>query len=377
MRDSVYSRQLGVLIFVSTFTFKVTRLPAILAARTEINIVALLLLSAAELVVLGLCVLFCYRGGFGAFGEKFRFARIALVLVLVAYCLVKGTVYFAFTVNAALGLTFDELPDSIMVVTLALTVLFLVYKGARAVARTAEIFCIFFLFVIVFTLFCIKSQMNFSANLPLMPLRFSNYLEGTFSSGVWGADGVALVFMAVKRQKKPFVAIAVAVTYSLVLVYYIVGNAVLGGLMPETTNLFVTLSAYNFFAAELGRLDWLGIVGWLMLSVLGMSVLLGAAVDGAQMLVNKRPVICVLVFGALMAVTIAVRPESLFGFGNSAALGYAALGVSTFCAVSLVALQRVAIGKGVPLFPRRRKDFDDCVDEGSMLLERAGREQNQ
>lgn len=341
-KNEVYGRQLGILVFIITLAFKLARLPAVLAEHTGVNLLGILLLSAIEVVLLLLVLLFVYRGGFDALGGSFRTAQFALLAVLVLYYFFKGTIYFAYTVQAVRGLMFDEIPQFVLVLTLGIPVFYLAAKGVRTTARTAELFFPFLIAIIAFSLFCLKTDMDFLRNLPLLPAPFASYAKESLSVGFWGMDGAAFLFYSVKKTKGPRVGIAIAVTYVVILAYYVISNAIMGDWLTGVPNVFVSLCSYNFFVRDLGRLDWLGIIAWLSMSVIGMAVIFGAAMDAIGRICSHRSVTCFGSYALVTGVCLIASVPNVINMSQHPAVSFVLICVPFAVVLALLSLQALA-----------------------------------
>ncbi|MDR2634966.1 MAG: hypothetical protein LBC13_03180, partial [Clostridiales bacterium] len=125
-----------------------------------------------------------------------------------------------------------------------------------------------------------------------------------------------------KRGKRPYVIISYLAAFSVIMVYYVLGNALFGNYLFGIDNFFIKLSSFNFLSDELGRLEWTGIISWVVICIINISVLLWAAIEAGGRLIKKRNAAAVSVIIAAAAAVTVMNPFDYRKFADLSWFGY-------------------------------------------------------
>lgn len=303
--NSIYKNQLAVLVFILTFAFKMSRLPPEMAgvmgsSGTLVVCIYLLLELITFLFVYG----FMKRGGLDAIDQNPSKIFKSLLVIVMVYYLAKTCLTTGGTILFVIELLFDGVSARLICVTLLIPIFYLAYKGMRTIARFSQICIWLFAFVLAFNYIFLKANPIFSQNLPLINDTIPKMFEKGSSFFLWFGDVTPLLFIKLKKPHEKGTAIAVALIAAFVLIIYgfLLLFALYGNAAPYINNFLVKVASYNQFADKLGRLDWSGIIIWLLMAMIYLAVYfwvigeIGSRVFKKRNLVLSLSVIAVAIF---------------------------------------------------------------------------------
>ncbi len=272
--NSIYKNQLAVLVFILTFALKMSRLPPEMAGvmgSSGTFVVSIYLLF--ELITFLFVYSFMKRGGLEVFDKNPSKTYKVLLVVVMVYYLVKTCLVTGGTILFVIELLFDGVSAVLICITLLIPIFYLAYKGMRTIARFSQI-CIWLIaFVLAFNYIFLKANPIFSQNLPLINDTIPKMFEKGSSFFLWFGDVTPLLFIKLKKERAKGTPIAVAIiaAFGLIIYGFTLLFALYGNAAPYISNFLVKVASYNQFADKLGRLDWSGIIIWMLMAMIYLA----------------------------------------------------------------------------------------------------------
>ncbi|MDR3216144.1 MAG: spore germination protein [Clostridiaceae bacterium] len=328
MVNEIYDRQTGAIVFIMALCFKIGVLPGLLANQVDNPLPMVFAACVIELLMYACVIKFTKNGGMDLLKSESKIFYNAVLGVLLLYFLVKGIVLTGSLVLMIEQLLFDNISVYLVIITLLATVAYLAVKGIKGIARLSEMLVLILALSMLVNLVFLKSRMNFSNNLPVITDDLVQYFKAWGSYGAWFFDSVPFLFITIKsRGKRHYIGAAYLIAFAFIMTYYFLGNALFGKYLFGIDNFLVKLSSFNFLSEELGRLDWTGIISWVVICMINMSVLLWAAIEAGGRIFKKRNAVAAAVV-VITAVAVAVLdPFDYRKFADISWFGY------TLCAV--------------------------------------------
>lgn len=263
-RNLVYTRQFALLAFVTCLTFRVSRLPPLMRQAVGTNdlfvLLLYLLLDAAQFFVV---YKFVATGGKEAIQDTV-FYKVAGAMLFVNFFM-KTFMATAGTTAFTTESLFEDIGTGSVVVALLVTTGYVAAKGIRTIGRTAEIssFLIFTVFTLNFVF--LKVYLDISENLPFIDGEISDVLKRGDKFFMWFGDATPLLFLSIKPSKRNPTSLMYGLSAGFVIIGFVLMNAIYGNASEYVVNLVVKVAGFNQFSDVLGRLDWTGLIVWLML----------------------------------------------------------------------------------------------------------------
>ncbi len=304
-RNEIYTRQFAILMFILTFTFKVSRLPPLVAeyAKSSGSLLVFLYMTL-EVVMFFIVYRFVAENG----AEKLSGNRIykTLAAVLAANFLFKLILMYSGTILFTMELLFENISPYEIILTLIIPVAYAAYKGINSIARTAEI-CIWIIAsVLTINLVFLNAQLDFSNNLPLLNGSFGELLTDGDKFFFWFGDFTPLLFVKLKQSKRNPVGLSLFISFIAVIFAIVIMFAMYGEVAEYISNFIVRIAGYNQFASKLGRLDWTGMIAWLIMALLFLAVYLWAFAEAGKAVVGNKKLPFFTGIIALLAVELIV-----------------------------------------------------------------------
>ena len=122
---------------------------------------------------------------------------------------------------------------------------------------------------------------------------------------MWFGDATPLLFLSIKPSKRNPTSLMYGLSAGFVIIGFVLMNAIYGNASEYVVNLVVKVAGFNQFSDVLGRLDWTGIIVWLMLAVIYISTYLWASGEALKSLFKgKKNIVIVLTVIGVGAMTI-------------------------------------------------------------------------
>ena len=334
--NALYDTQAACLVFCCGTVFKVSSLPGLVSEKMLSDTLWLyLFMLAADALCLAAALSFSFADGDrlteGTLSRRVFAALSSLWLML------KGFVYFAYTVVFLMVDLFDSVPPYVVVIVLALPVLYLGIKGLRPIARCAELFAPLLFIVIVFNLAMLETDLDFGRNLPVAAMPAKDFTRTE------------------RKGKFPFAVVGSGISFALVAVVAAVAVAMYGAALPFAYNMLIRLAGFNKLSLEIGRMEWAAIFVVIVMAVLSLSLHLWGAGEGCRRAIGS-PLPARILFGAgIIVIPLSLDDlRAVTGFSVSS-FGYAAFAVSLAFAGMLFLLTAKAkrlAGEQTPPAPR-------------------------
>lgn len=324
-QNEIYNRQLGLLLFCAITAFNLTRLPRIIV-NTIGNMVLLtnVILALADIIFFTVGYIFITMYGYDLIKKHYK---VPLIIILIPTCgllLMKFSLFFASSLTYITTSLFRSVPPYLIIITFFAPIFYMAFKGIVPLARTAGTFFWVTLALIVFDLVFIDARLNFRRLLPLLTKDPLSYIGDLGRFGIYTCEILPFLFIKVKKQRLPYVGISIGFTYSLVIIIDILTVVIFGYAVFSIENAFASLSIFNEFSATLGKLDWVGIVPWLIMVTIAMSVLLWAVFEIGEFFFKKRTVGIVVFSIPLLILFLAVGTmEQIIDLFANFTVGYA------------------------------------------------------
>lgn len=289
--NSIYKNQLAVLVFILTFAFKMSRLPPEMAGimgSSGTFVVSIYLLI--ELITFIFIYRFMKSGGLDAMNENPPKTFKILLLLVMAYYVIKTCLTMGGTILLIIDLLFDGANAGLICITLILPIFYLAFKGIRTIARFSQI-CIWLIaFVLGFNYIFLNANPVFSQNLPLINDTIPNMIRNGSSFFLWFGDVTPLLFIKLKKDhsKGTPIAVAIVAAFGLIIYGFSLMYALYGNAAPYISNFLVKVASYNQFADKLGRLDWSGIIIWLLMAIIYLSFYFWIIAEIGRRVFKKR-----------------------------------------------------------------------------------------
>jgi Spore germination protein. len=302
----IYKRQFSLLIFVMLFTFKLSKLPSILAENVKSSgTLTVFLYLLLEAVSFAFVYAIMKKGNVDELLDgKSKWAYKAMLTVVFACFLLKLCLMYAGVVTFVLEQLFENISVTGIALALIVPVAYLAAKGIRVISRTTEIFIWYIAVVLVFNVIFLKVRPDFMRNLPLLNAPLPEYAAEGSKFFFWFGDFTPFMFVALKDDKKAkpwgmFLFVSLVVVFGIALMYSMYGNSAV-----YIGNFIVKLASFNQFADKLGRLDWTGMIAWLIMAIIFLSVYLWALLEVGERVIKRRRTIFVFAILTLLAVKI-------------------------------------------------------------------------
>lgn len=303
------SRQLFFLYALAIPAFKIAMLPSYLANSVGQDMwISIAVAMTIDVLILACIIFIKTRVGVLEY-ERGGFKLISRVIAVVCalYFIVQAIVCFEETVAYLLQSFFDEAKRLQIIVPLVVSIAYVAYKGERTLGRVAEILIWFLLLTILVSVAFNNAEIDYTNLLPMLDGEKSAFW-GAYENTLWFGDYLPLLFINVKdRKKRRYGYIFGGAIFTMLLVVFTNATfyAQWGDLTKSVPNAFARLAGYNFISADVGKIDWMTILTWIVSCVMKLSLLL-LGVRGAINHVFSRDVSKISVPVSAISVGLAI-----------------------------------------------------------------------
>ena len=340
--NTLYNSQAACLVFSCGIVFKVSSLPGLVYSEMRSDTLWLyLFMIALDLLCLAATFFFASCGADEKLSAQNSPAYRALSAVTSLYLMLKGLVYFVYTVVFLMVDLFVGVPPYVVVFILTLPVIYLGCKGLRGISRCAELLAPVLLFILLANFVFLETELDAGRNLPLKAMPTEEFFSRGLLFGMWLGDCFPMLFASVKKKKAPFLTLGTGISYSLVAVTAMLAVAMYGDALPYVYNMLIRLSGFNKLSLEIGRLEWAAILVVIVMAMLALSLHMWGAAEGCRRATGS-PLPARLTFAAAIIVVPLAVPTmqdiiefSMTGFGYA----MSALSLSIAAAYFLSALR--------------------------------------
>ncbi len=258
------SKQFYIMLFITTISLKVQKLPAILYDTLGKD-GYLLLFCYFAVDILGIIFAFFIlktlknktmlpqkQNSIVAFLSKL------LVLAIVVYFIIQGLLLYEAIQNLFEHILFDNLSWVIFGFLLLFTVTFLASTGIKNIARNFELyFIIIFISYIIISIFGI-SKTDFSEVLPFATIDIGKIFGRFVDFNLWFGDFFLVLFMGrhAENIKLKWTAFIYTLTIVFVALLYVELNGIYGVYTSMKPSLISTITEQSMLGVGIGRVDW-------------------------------------------------------------------------------------------------------------------------
>lgn len=298
------------LIVILSFTFKVSYLPTLVVTHVQSSGTFLMALYLVPEILM-FFIIYKFINIDGIFtieshdniGTKIVYKTIMAILMIYFIC--RLYLMYVGTVMFVLEVMFENILPIEIEYTLIIPILYIAYKGIRTISRTSEILTWISVAILITNYVFLKSDLNFSENFPLLNDTFKNFIKSGSLFFFWFGDFTPLIFLTLKSSKRNYVTLSLIISVAFILFAYVIMYAMYGNSATYLSNLIVKMAGFNQFGNKLGRLDWTGIIAWLIMAILYLAIYLWATIEAGVRLINKRNiVITIIIIGLILADTL-------------------------------------------------------------------------
>lgn len=338
---TLYNSQIGAVVFLTTLSFKLSSLPAIVSEYLSSSTLWFYIaLSVIDILEFALVYLFFKDGSDEPLSDKIPY-KIGIV-ILFLFLGLKCVGYFAFAVLFFTVELYVGISPVIVVSILFVPMLYLGFKGGRTIARTAEILAPIILAIIVLNLIFLDCNIDFNRNLPILSMPLKNVAVHSLKYGLWLGNFFPLFFVKVQNKKNPYVSTSVAVTHIITIVAVMVGVAMYGNAMKLLGNLLVEISGFNQLSTEIGRMEWTALFAVIVMGVIEISFLFfGISECSLRLTRSKLPALIIVVGTVLLLSFILPSPQVIADLAHTSTVGVIMLTTSLLLPIYFLILKAI------------------------------------
>ncbi len=361
--NNLYTSQIGAMLFICGFVFKVSSLPGLVSQKLmSSGFWAYIIFSIFEIVSVALIYIFMANDGFNFLTEAKSKAFKVLMFVIMIFLTLKAIVYFSFLSRYLTTQLFEgQIPFLVVVVSLA-PIMYLAYKGIRTIGRVSEIFAPIFFIVIILNLAFINTQLKITNLLPVFAVPVEDFFKDGFLFGLWFGDLMPLLFVSMSKKKLPYVGMSLFSSAVLIFVVMLFGVALYGESLPFVPNLLITIAGYNQLSSEIGRMDWTALITVLIMAIIAISYNFWAINICFQKIFKaKKPVFLIFFLIVILAITLTPSIQWII-MSSVSVIGYVMLPLAillpTFALIIYVVNRKKAnlpLDNRQPVFNKQKK----------------------
>lgn len=313
-KNKIYEEQFLLLTFISVVTFKIVMLPQYLVHAVSNNgYMVMAFMIAVELMMLTV-VYGVVKNGSILEQDIPKWLKGVFAILIFASSIIKSTVRGSEGVAYIATSLFANVSWTFVTLALILAGIYIAQKGAKALARSAQMF--FWIIAFATAFFIIFSNIKLDA-LNLMPFKISGELAVAGDKYLmWFGDFTPLLLVTVvpsKNHGKKRLAIWMALTI-LGAILLTVGIMILfictfGQAGELIGNAFLNVSSLNKIFFMIGSADLPTVLSWLVMYIVKFSMLLFAMITSAKFFFGNKFIIA-LICGIIVYCIIC------FGIGN-------------------------------------------------------------
>lgn len=171
---------------------------------------------------------------------------------------------------------------------------------------------------------------------------------------MWFGDATPLLFLSIKPSRRNPTSLMYGLSAGFVIIGFVLMNAIYGNASEYVVNLVVKVAGFNQFSDVLGRLDWTGLIVWLMLAVIYISTYLWASGEALKSLFKgKKNIVIVLTVIGVGAMTILKKDiRNMLDFVTGGARWYVAA-TNYVLPVALIVYAEVRKRKSAKIAPAK------------------------
>ena len=258
------SKQFYIMLFITTISLKVQKLPSIIYDNLGKDgylillayfVVDMILIAAAFFVLKTLKnrpILPQNKNKIIMF-----FSRL-LVLAIIVYFLIQGLLLYESIQNLFEHILFDNLSWVVFSFLLLFTIFFLASSGITNIARNFELYFVVILVSYILISIFGASKADFSAVLPFATVNVKEILSKFVEFNLWFGDFFLVLFMGrhAKDIKLKWTMLIYSLTIFFILFLYVELNGIYGVYTAMKPSLITTITEQSMLGVGIGRVDW-------------------------------------------------------------------------------------------------------------------------
>lgn len=248
-------------------------------------------------------------------------AKIMLAILICYFAIVLAIIGKGLELLIIQNL-YEEMSWPLYGIPLMAVVGFMVYKGARNIARVMEFFWIPILFACVYIAFKAFSGVEITTFLPFFENGFEPVGQAMFKYVSWFGSSTFILmlygFVDFSKAKKRWLFFALSLACIVVFILYFVFYGLFGITSPTHQFCITDISQFNSSRSSIGELSWLVVSLWIVAQILQFAMYSFCFVQAISLLFEiKSPTVGVLFLYAYIAFwgiwgTKTIEPEALF-----------------------------------------------------------------
>ncbi len=257
-------RQFYIMLFITTVSLKVQKLPAIIYdAIGKDGYLILLAYFAVDLLLIALAFYILNRKHqlMQVSQKPTLFAEIlkrTIAGIIVFYFLAQGLLLFESIQNLFEHILFDNLSWFIFGFLLLFTIFYVAYSGIKNIARSFELY--FWVITISYLIISIfgATKADFSAVLPFETINPKKILSFFVDFNLWFGDFFLILFMGnrAKDIKFKWTALVYTISIAFVMLLFVELNGIYGDYTSMKPALITTITEQSMLGVNIGRVDW-------------------------------------------------------------------------------------------------------------------------
>ncbi len=363
--NTIYNSQVAAILFLCTFITRVTSLPSKLSASLgSSSVYALIFLSVIDLVSLFFIYWFSAHNGDAVLTAKNSKIYKLFIFVLMIVLILKGVYIFTLASMFVTTELFGSLSNFIVVAVFFLPILFFALKGLKSISRSAEVFAVFLFLIIMFNILFLKTDIDFSRNLPVLSVDPDQFFYRASKFGFSFGDMLPLLFVKIRHKKLPYISATATIVFVLATLITLIGVAIYGEALRLVNAMIVRLATFSQLSTEIGRMEWTSLFVILIMAVFLNSFIFFGISECTKRLVGSKSVSlvcypCVLL--AVMLLSPSLGHISLFFRQDIgiAFLCFIVLFPATLCALTSVCQTKIICTNSVTLMFNRHNVMID------------------
>ena len=298
-KNKIYEEQFLLLTFISVVTFKIVMLPQYLVHAVSNNgYMVMAFMIAIELMMLTV-VYGIVKNGSILEQDIPKWLKGVFAILIFASSIIKSTVRGSEGVAYIATSLFANVSWTFVTLALILAGIYIAQKGAKVLARSAQMF--FWIIAFAAAFFIIFSNIKLDP-LNLMPFKISGELAvATDKYLMWFGDFTPLLLVTVvpsknhgKKRLAIWTALTILGTILLTVGIMILFICTFGKAGELIGNAFLNVSSLNKIFFMIGSADLPTVLSWLVMYIVKFSMILFAMITSAKFFFGDKSIIAII-----------------------------------------------------------------------------------
>lgn len=290
---SIYKRQLAVILFIISLSYKIVMLPKYMSMSASRDCVfAMVIMMAIETLMFVLVYATIARSSILDAGFNKWFLKGVLAILLFTSS-IKLFVLLSETLDYISSILFEEGKWFFIIVSLLPVIGYIAYKGMNTIARLSEIIIWFVILAVAFTVLFMKVNLDFMNLFPFLDDGIAPVGEAIDKHFLWFGDFTPLLIVRLAKEdktrfKRAYVPLSVIFLDVAVIGFFVAFIAIYGNVASYIDHAFSNIGVYNKISDMLGGVDFPIIIVWLMMSIVKLSFLLYAVMECSAGIIKEN-----------------------------------------------------------------------------------------